>query len=214
VAYCLCAEGIRVRGCSGRINVAGPASQLALFIFHLSNIGDWSTVNVGTMIISSLLLSLYASIAFAFSFSASGCVDEAGTTECFADVLNEVAGTCATICGCNSPFGCTNANKDCLIGCACVGYEKSINCILSSCWNKVCYQIRRCFLRTTVNSDILLSRFILAHISLYWSNHGPDAQSQFQQAGHMSWQRWISLDPAHAPSATYGLHSSALGRMD
>jgi hypothetical protein len=104
------------------------------------------------MIIPILLISLYSFITSAFNFSATGCVDEAGTSSCFADVLSEVAGTCSKICGCDGPFSCANANQDCLIGCACVGYEKSINCILSSCWNKV-----RCQHRHTYNchSNIL-----------------------------------------------------------
>jgi hypothetical protein len=151
------------------------------------------------MIIPILLIHLFSPIVFGFGFSTTGCVDEAGTASCFADVLSDVAGTCGTICGCSSPFHCTNANKDCLIGCGCVGYEKSINCILESCWNKVCL-----FVEYPVGSNKSVSRFTPASTRLYSSNRILGVPSQSPLAGPMSSQNATSPGPAPARSPIYG----------
>jgi hypothetical protein len=86
-----------------------------------------------------LTLISFASIAFGLAnFTTSGCLDAAGTEICIQNAVASTTATCIQVCGCNDPFSCDNEKAECLIGCECEAYKESLNCVLSSCWNKVC----------------------------------------------------------------------------
>ncbi|KIM94371.1 hypothetical protein OIDMADRAFT_60701 [Oidiodendron maius Zn] len=87
----------------------------------------------------TLLFIVFAPMVFgdAFNFPTAGCVDEAGTTACLALADSAMAASCSTLCGCTDPFTCSQASDACLTGCVCVATQSYLNCVLSSCWNKV-----------------------------------------------------------------------------
>lgn len=93
----------------------------------------------------TLLFMAFARMVFsdAFNFPTAGCVDEAGTTACLAQADSAMAASCSTVCGCTDPFTCSHASDACLAGCVCVATQTYLNCVLSSCWNKVCYALAR-----------------------------------------------------------------------
>ena len=72
------------------------------------------------------------------NISTTGCVDDAGTQACFQQVTSNVDSACSSLCGCNDAFSCNSHDTNCLTSCACEASKQYINCVVSSCWNKVC----------------------------------------------------------------------------
>jgi hypothetical protein len=90
------------------------------------------------MWVPTVFLLFFVSVALSASnFTTTGCVDAAGTQTCITNAIDSITSACQSACGCENPFSCANANYDCLAGCVCEGYKDTINCVLSSCWNKV-----------------------------------------------------------------------------
>jgi len=90
-----------------------------------------------------VLIRIRAVLGDAFGFPTEGCVDEAGVNACLALADRNMAQNCATVCGgeCTDAFTCTSTTDACLTGCMCVTTQEYINCVLSSCWNKVRCQL-------------------------------------------------------------------------
>ena len=123
---------------------AGPAKQHAQISRRSFPLSSIQLQLVPTMKFT-LLFIMFAPMVFgdAFNFPTAGCVDEAGTTACLALADSDMAASCSTLCGCTDPFTCSQASDACLTGCVCVATQSYLNCVLSSCWNKVCYALVR-----------------------------------------------------------------------
>jgi hypothetical protein len=89
---------------------------------------------------------LFSAVHALFEFPSDGCVAPAALDSCMTKTTQRAATCFSQQCpgvdpDCIKDGSCSSQNLKCLYTCLCTQAQESINCALSSCWNKASHKL-------------------------------------------------------------------------